>query len=125
MLEGYLVVYLNLDEVIAIIREADHPRDRLMDRFELTETQANAILDMRLRALRRLEEMALKNERDALIDEQEGLTTLVGDESLQWSKITSEIRAMKDIFQKSDPRRTDCGEAPEIDIDAAEILIER
>ena len=125
VLEGYLVVYLNLDEVIAIIREADHPRDRLMDRFELTETQANAILDMRLRALRRLEEMALKNERDALIDEQEGLTTLVGDESLQWSKITSETKAMKDIFQKSDPRRTDCGEAPEIDIDAAEILIER
>ena len=125
VLEGYLVVYLNLDEVIAIIREADHPRDRLMDRFALTETQANAILDMRLRALRRLEEIALKTERDALIEEQEGLTTLVGDESLQWSKITREIREMKDIFQKSDPRRTDCGEAPEIDIDAAEILIER
>ena len=124
VLEGYLVVYLNLDEVIAIIREADHPRDRLMDRFALTETQANAILDMRLRALRRLEEIALKTERDALIEEQEGLTTLVGDESLQWSKIAREIREMKDIFQKSDPRRTDCGEAPEIDIDAAEILIE-
>ena len=100
VLEGYLVVYLNLDEVIAIIREADHPRDRLMDRFALTETQANAILDMRLRALRRLEEIALKTERDALIEEQEGLTTLVGDESLQWSKITREIREMKDIFQQ-------------------------
>jgi topoisomerase-4 subunit A len=78
VLEGYLVVYLNLDEVIAIIREADHPRDRLMDRFALTETQANAILDMRLRALRRLEEIALKTERDALIEEQEGLPHLSG-----------------------------------------------
>ena len=59
VLEGYLVVYLNLDEVIAIIREAENPRARLMERFELTVTQANAILDMRLRSLRRLEEICL------------------------------------------------------------------
>ena len=60
VLEGYLIVYLNLDEVIAIIRKADNPREQLMNRFELTATQANAILDMRLRSLRRLEEMALR-----------------------------------------------------------------
>ena len=125
VLEGYLVVYLNLDEVIAIIREAENPRARLMERFELTETQANAILDMRLRSLRRLEEMALKTEREQLIAEQEELTTLVGDETLQWQRITGEIRDMKAVFAKSDTRRTDCAEAPDIDVDAAEILVER
>ena len=125
VLEGYLVVFLNLDEVIAIIREADHPRDELMTRFDLSELQANAILDMRLRALRRLEEMALKAERDSLIAEQEALTSLVGDETLQWGRIASEIKELKAIFQKSDPRRTDCSAAPDIDLDAAEILIER
>ena len=125
VLEGYLVVYLNLDEVIAIIREAENPRARLMERFELTETQANAILDMRLRSLRRLEEMALKTEREQLIAEQEELTALVGDETLQWQRITGEISDMKSVFAKSDTRRTDCAEAPDIDVDAAEILVER
>ena len=125
VLEGYLIVYLNLDEVIAIIREAENPRARLMERFELTETQANAILDMRLRSLRRLEEMALKTEREQLIAEQEELTALVGDETLQWQRITGEIRDMKAVFAKSDTRRTDCAEAPDIDVDAAEILVER
>ena len=125
VLEGYLVVYLNLDEVIAIIREAENPRARLMERFELTETQANAILDMRLRSLRRLEEMALKTEREQLIAEQEELTALVGDKTLQWQRITGEIRDMKAVFAKSDTRRTDCAEAPDIDVDAAEILVER
>ena len=125
VLEGYLVVYLNLDEVIAIIREAENPRARLTERFELTETQANAILDMRLRSLRRLEEMALKTEREQLIAEQEELTALVGDETLQWQRITGEIRDMKSVFAKSDTRLTDCAEAPDIDVDAAEILVER
>ncbi|MEC7585287.1 MAG: DNA topoisomerase IV subunit A, partial [Pseudomonadota bacterium] len=125
VLEGYLVVYLNLDEVIAIIREAENPRARLTERFELTETQANAILDMRLRSLRRLEEMALKTEREQLIGEQEALTALVGDETLQWQRITGEIRDMKSVFAKSDTRLTDCAEAPDIDVDAAEILVER
>ena len=125
VLEGYLVVFLNLDEVIAIIREADHPRDELMTRFDLSELQANAILDMRLRALRRLEEMALKAERDSLIAEQEELTSLVGDETLQWGHIAGEVKELKATFQKTDPRRTDCSAAPDIDLDAAEILIER
>ena len=125
VLEGYLLVFLYLDEVIAIIREADHPQDELMARFDLNELQANAILDMRLRALRRLEEMALKTERDSLIAEQEELTYLVGNETLQWGRIAIEIKELKATFQKTDPRRTDCGAAPDIDLDAAEILIER
>ena len=125
VLEGYLVVFLNLDEVIAIIREADNPRVRLVERFLLTDAQATAILDMRLRSLRRLEEMALNAERDSLMVEREELAALVGDESQQWQRITNEIREMKASFTKTDSRRTDCAEAPEIDLDAAEILVER
>ena len=125
VLGGYLIVYLNLDEVIAIIREADNPREQLMSRFELTEIQANAILDMRLRSLRRLEEMALRTERDSLIAEQEGLETLLGDQEMQWQKISSEIREMKAVFAKEDKRRTECADAPEIDFDPNEILVER
>ena len=125
VLGGYLIVYLNLDEVIAIIREADNPREQLMSRFDLTEIQANAILDMRLRSLRRLEEMALRTERDSLIAEQEGLETLLGDQEMQWQKISSEIREMKAVFTKEDKRRTECADAPEIDFDPNEILVER
>ena len=125
ILEGYIVVFLNLDEVIAIIRESDHPRDELMQRFELSEIQANAILDMRLRSLRRLEEDGLKTERDALIEERETLRDLTSDETLQWGKITSEIKEMKSIFQKSDIRRTVLSDAPVIDFDPNEILVEK
>ena len=125
VLEGYLIVFLNLDEVIAIIREADKPRDQLMQRFDLTETQANAILDMRLRSLRRLEEMALRTERDNLIAEQEELQALLADEQLQWKNISHQIREMKTLFEKTDKRKTECGEAPVIDFDPNDILVER
>ena len=125
VLEGYLIVFLNLDEVIAIIREADKPRDQLMQRFDLTETQANAILDMRLRSLRRLEEMALRTERDNLIVEQEELQALLADEQLQWKNISNQIREMKILFEKTDKRKTECGEAPVIDFDPNDILVER
>ena len=125
VLEGYLIVYLNLDEVIAIIRKAENPREQLMNRFELTATQANAVLDMRLRSLRRLEEIALHKERDNLIAEKEGLDSLLHDEGLQWQRISSEIRDMKSFFAKTDKRKTECAVAPEIDFDPKEILVER
>ncbi|MBT6565271.1 MAG: DNA topoisomerase IV subunit A, partial [Candidatus Puniceispirillum sp.] len=125
VLEGYLIVYLNLDEVIAIIRESEHPRDALIARFDLTEIQANAILDMRLRSLRRLEEMALRTERDNLVAEQADLQSLLADEDQQWKKISTEIREMKDIFAKQDNRRTTLADVPEIDYDPTEILVER
>ena len=125
MLEGYIIVFLNLDEVIAIIREDDHPKQSLMARFSLTENQANGILDMRLRSLRRLEEMALREERDNLIAEQEDLLALLGDDTLQWQKITSQIKEMKALFSKSDQRKTLLGEAPQIDYDPTEILAEK
>ena len=125
MLEGYIIVFLNLDEVIAIIREDDHPKQALMSRFDLTENQANGILDMRLRSLRRLEEMELRRERDSLIAEQEELSELMQNEAIQWQKIASEIKEMKASFAKSDLRRTQIGTAPIIDFDPAEILTEK
>ena len=125
MLEGYIIVFLNLDEVIRIIREDDHPKQALMARFELTDNQATAILDMRLRSLRRLEEMELRRERDALIEEQEGLHALMASEEIQWQTISSEIKEMKKGFVKTDKRRTSLGEIPEIDFDPTDILTEK
>ncbi|MCH1425898.1 MAG: DNA topoisomerase IV subunit A [Alphaproteobacteria bacterium] len=125
VLDGYLIVYLNLDQVIAIIREADHPRDELMAQFGLTENQANAVLDMRLRSLRRLEEMALRTERDKLSAEQAELRDLLGSETAQWTMIADQIKQMKASFVKTDPRRTILADAPQIDFDPTEILVER
>ncbi len=125
VLEGYLIVYLNLDEVIAIIREADNPRKQLMSRFELMETQVNSILDMRLRSLRRLEEMSLRTERENLIAEQKGLDQLLCDAGLQWEIISNEIKNLKSIFTKIDKRLTECADAPKINFDPNKILVER
>ena len=125
ILEGYLVVFLNLDEVIAIIRESDHPRDELMARFGINEVQANAVLDMRLRALRRLEEEAIRTERTGLSEEQSDLRALVGDEERQWRVVHSQIKDVRTHFAKSDERRTTLDSAPEVDLDIAEILIEK
>jgi topoisomerase-4 subunit A len=125
VLDGYLIVYLNLDQVIAIIREADHPRDELMAQFGLTENQANAVLDMRLRSLRRLEEMALRTERDKLSAEQAELRDLLACETAQWTMITDQIKQMKTSFVKTDPRRTVLADAPQIDFDPTDILVER
>src|SRR3954453_9911895 len=98
ILGGLLIVYLDLDEVIRIIREEDEPKPALMARFELTEIQANAILDTRLRSLRKLEEMELKRELDALTKEKEGLDALLASEKEQWTLIKAQIRAVKKTF---------------------------
>ena len=125
ILDGYLIVFLNLDEVIAIIRESDHPRDDLMARFSLTEVQANAILDMRLRSLRRLEEDGLRTERDSLRSEQESLNSLLGDEAQQWQTVSGQIKQMRTDFVKTDRRRTTLADAPTVDFDVTEMLIEK
>lgn len=125
ILEGYLVVFLNLDEVISIIRETDHPRDELMLRFSLSDVQANAILDMRLRSLRRLEEEALRTERDSLLAEQENLKNLLRDEEEQWQVVSAQIKSMRVDFLKTDQRRTTLSDAPTVDIDVTELLIEK
>ena len=125
ILEGYLVVFLNLDEVIAIIRESGHPRDELMNRFSLSDVQANAILDMRLRSLRRLEEDGLRTERDTLLAEHENLKRLLRDEEEQWRAVSVQIKNMRADFLKTDQRRTTLSDAPTVDIDVTELLIEK
>jgi len=125
ILEGYLVVFLNLDDVIAIIREEDEPKAELMRRFSLTENQANAILDMRLRSLRRLEEDALRTERESLLSEQADLQGLMADEARQWAAIEDQLKDVKAMFASDGARKTATAEAPEIDIDIDSLLIEK
>ncbi len=128
ILGGYLIAYLNLDEVIRIIREEDEPKPALMERFKLTDTQAEAILNMRLRALRKLEEMEIRTEHDALTKEQTALNELLASDDRQWASISDDIKAMKERFSKKTPlgrRRTDFAEAPEIDVDLDQAMIEK
>lgn len=128
VLGGFLVAYLNLDEVIRIIRESDEPKPALMGRFDLTETQAEAILNMRLRSLRRLEEIEIRREHEALGTEQGELEALMGSEDRQWARIADEIRTIRDRFGKSTElgrRRTDLAEPPEIVADLDQAMIER
>ncbi len=116
ILDGLLICYLNLDEVIRIIREEDDAKAELMKAFSLTEVQVEAILNMRLRQLRKLEEMEIKKEHKALKSEQKELKTLLKDESLRWSKISDEIRAVRKRFgpgSEFGARRSDFDEAPD------------
>ena len=91
ILEGFLAVYLNLDEVIRIIREEDDAKAGLIATFGLTEMQAEAVLNMRLRSLRRLEEMEIRSEHGKLSEERDGLVKLLGDEKLRWKRIATEV----------------------------------
>jgi topoisomerase IV subunit A len=128
VLGGYLIAYLNLDEVIRIIREEDEPKQALIARFNLTDTQAEAILNMRLRALRKLEEMEIRTEYDGLETEQKALQRLVKSEDELWSRISDEVKETKEKFSKKTPlgrRRTDFAEAPNVDEVLEEMMIER
>ena len=128
VLEGYLVVYLNLDEVIRIIREEDEPKPALMKRFKLSDVQAEAILNMRLRSLRKLEEMELKREKKALTDEKKELTALVKSEAQQKKFLKEEFKDIRKKFgEKTElgKRRTIIGAPPaEIDV-PIEATVER
>jgi topoisomerase-4 subunit A len=122
ILDGYLIAYLNLDEVIRIIREEDEPKPRLMERFGLTDTQAEAILNMRLRALRRLEEMEIRKEHKKLSAEQKKLQALMKSEAARWDAIAEEIESMRTRFGGGalGTRRTATGAAlPEVVVDEA------
>jgi len=98
VLEGYLAVYLNLDKVIKIIRTEDEPKPKLMKAFALNEVQAEAILNMRLRSLRKLEEMELRAEHDSLTKEQKSLKKLLGSESLKSEALIEEMKAIDTKF---------------------------
>src|SRR5215218_10194329 len=129
ILGGLLIVYLDLDRVIKIIREEDEPKQELMRFFKLTEVQANAILDTRLRSLRKLEEMELKREHDELTKEKGSIEKLLGSEAAQWKTVSWEIREVRKAFGPETAlgrRRTQFAEAPVTsDIDFAEALVER
>ena len=116
LLDGFLIAFLNLDRVIAIIRTEDEPKPVMMAEFSLTERQAEAILNMRLRSLRKLEEMEIGRERSALALEREELGQLVADEALQWRRLKADLKAVKARF--GDERRTQFAEiAPAREID--------
>jgi len=127
VLDGYLLVYLNLDEVIRIIREEEEPKPRLMKRFELSDTQAEAILNMRLRSLRRLEEMEIRKEHRNLSRERKDLQTLLKDEKLRWVRIGDEIEETRKKFGSGPlgDRRTELGAAPPVVDVATDAFVER
>jgi topoisomerase IV subunit A len=129
VLGGYLVAYLNLGKVIKIIRKEDEPKPLLMKTFKLTDVQADAILNMRLRNLRRLEEMEIRQEEKDLRGEKRSIEDLLRSEKAQWKTIAGQVREVRDAFGPKTPlgkRRTGFAEAPEHD-DAAieEALVER
>ncbi len=128
VLRGLIIVYVNLDEVIRIIREEDEPKAAMMARWGLTDMQAEAILNMRLRALRRLEEVAIRKELEELGAEAVDIEKLLGSDRRQWTMLSKEITATQKEFGGDTAlgkRRTTIGDAPEpLDIPAA-ALIER
>lgn len=129
LLEGYLIAYLNLDEVIRIIREEDVPKKEMMKTFKLTDVQAEAILNMRLRSLRKLEEMEIRGEDKALRSERKELKKLVKSSPLQDKTLADEIKDIRTRFgQKTElgRRRSDFADAPVLDVEEAlEAMIER
>src|SRR5215510_5407374 len=126
---GYLIAYLNLDKVIKIIRTEDEPKPVLIKTFKLTDVQADAILNMRLRNLRKLEEMEIKREDKDLRAERKALKELIGSEQQQWKKVAAEIKEVRAKFGPKTPlgkRRTTFAQAPEHDEAAIEeALVER
>jgi topoisomerase-4 subunit A len=123
VLGGYLIAYLNIDKVIKIIRTEDEPKPALIKAFKLTEVQADAILNMRLRSLRKLEEFEIRTEEKDLRGELKGLKALLGSETEQWSKVGEQVRKVRDLFGPKTPlgkRRTMFADAPEHDLAAIE-----
>jgi topoisomerase-4 subunit A len=123
VLGGLLVAYLNLDKVIKIIRNEDEPKPVLIRTFKLTDVQADAILNMRLRNLRKLEEIEIKRENKELREEKSSVERLLRAEKEQWKTVGDEIKKVRDTFSKKTPlgkRRTDFAEAPEHDEAAIE-----
>ena len=109
LLDGFLIAFLNLDRVIEIIRTEDEPKPVMMGEFSLSDRQAEAILNMRLRSLRKLEEMEIGRERSALAAERADLSALVAEEALQWKRLKSDLKKVRDKF--GDERRTQIEEA--------------
>ncbi len=128
VLGGYLIAYLNIDEVIRIIREEDEPKAELIRRFSLSDVQAEAILNMRLRALRKLEEIEIRTEHDKLTAERKTLKELLGSDEKQWQHIAGQITETRAKFGKGTEigrRRTAFEDMPEIDVDVEQAMVEK
>lgn len=123
VLSGFLIAYLNIDEVIRIVRFEDAPKRELMAAFDLTEAQAEAILNLRLRALNKLEEVEIRKEFDRLAQEKDQIERLLASEEAQWKMIAWEIGNVRDAFGKDTElgkRRTTFAEARQIDLEAVQ-----
>jgi topoisomerase-4 subunit A len=123
VLGGYLIAYLNIDKVIKIIRTEDEPKPALIKAFKLSEVQADAILNMRLRSLRKLEEMEIRTEDKNLRGELKDIKAVLASEPDQWSKVGEQVRRVRDLFGPKTPlgkRRTNFADAPEHDLAAIE-----
>ncbi|PZU22424.1 MAG: DNA topoisomerase IV subunit A [Shinella sp.] len=121
ILGGLLIAYLNLDEVIRIIREEDEPKPVLMARFTLTDNQAEAILNMRLRSLRKLEEFEIRTEFDNLTKEKADIEALLASPDKQWQTVAWQIGEVRKAYAKATElgrRRTQFAEAPQADDEA-------
>jgi topoisomerase-4 subunit A len=112
VLEGLLIAFLNLDEVIRIVREEEHPKAQLITTFALTEIQADFILDTRLRNLARLEEMQIKGEHDKLVEERDAIDLLLGSPARQWKRIGKDLAEVRKALLSA--RRTTFAAAPDI-----------
>ena len=130
ILDGLLIVYLDLDEVIRIVRYEEEPKARLIERFELSEIQAEAILNTRLRQLARLEEMEIRREHAELSEEREGISAMLASDRAQWKLVASGLREVRKVLDKPGPTdqqrpsgvmgRSSFAEAPLVDAAAAE-----
>jgi topoisomerase-4 subunit A len=128
VLDGYRIAYLNLDEVIRIVRHEEEPKAMLMARFDLSEVQAEAILNLRLRSLSKLEEQQIRAEHDALSKERRQLKALLKSDDLQWERIAEEIKATRERYSRKTElgcRRTAFADAPEISVDLDAALVEK
>ncbi len=128
VLEGYRIAYLNIDEVIRIIRFEDEPKAELIKAFKLTERQADAILNMRLRALNKLQEIEIQAEYDKLAAEAKAIKGLLKSENKQWAAISDEIKITRETYSNKTAlgaRRTTFTDEPDVEIDLATAFIQK
>ena len=128
VLDGYMKAFLNLDEVIRIIRYEDKPKVELINVFQLSDRQADAILNMRLRALNKLQEIEISNENNLLISEKETIETLLASPDAQWSRISDQVKAIKSEYNMKTllgARRTSFASLPEIKVDLSRAFIQK
>ena len=128
VLDGYLIAYLNIDEVIRIVRREEDPKAKLIAKFKLSDVQAEAILNLRLRSLSKLEEVEINAEHNKLSKERREIKQLLKSEDMQWERITEEVKATRETYSKKTPlgrRRTTFADAPDIEVDLDAALIEK